>query len=138
MTRSVILDNEAVQALARVDNPKHRRTLAIVEAVASRNLLRSGSAQLVVPTAVRVEAGWDRTRPGAAVINRLRIGDRALDSSAANRGASLRSELGVSVADAHIGCILAEESSSVIVTSDPDDMSRIAAHLRLSPTIVLL
>ena len=138
MTRTVILDNEAVQALARVEHSKHRRALAIVEAVASRNLLRSGSVQLVVPSAVRAEAGWDRTRPDAAMLNRLRIADRGLDGNAANRAASLCSALGVSVADAHIGCVLAEADASAIVTSDPGDMKRVADHLQLAPTIVSL
>ena len=57
--RTVVLDNEAVQALADPAHRKHRRVLAVVEAVAARHLRRSGSVRLVVPTSVRVEAGWD-------------------------------------------------------------------------------
>lgn len=137
--RSVVLDNEAVQALTDVAHGKHRRAMALVEAVAAKNRRRSGSPRLIVPTAVRVEAGWNRTAPSAAVLNRLRVTDHELDASTADTAASIRSALHVSVADAHLGAILvtAEEPVSV-VTSDTKDVRRIGVHLGSKPTIVRL
>jgi hypothetical protein len=135
--RTVVLDNEAVQALANAAHRKHRRVLAVVEAVAARNLRRAGSARLVVPTAVRVEAGWDKRTPRAAAINHLRVGDIPLDTPAADRAAGARAELGVSVADAHLAAVLATtDAPHAVLTSDADDMRRIAARLGLDVRIV--
>lgn len=101
--RTVVLDNEAVQALAAPSHPKHRRVLAHLEGVASRRR-RGRVVETVVPTAVRVEAGWDRTDPTAALINRFRVRDHQLDGPAADIAASLvTSGVASSVADAHIG-----------------------------------
>src|SRR5207302_9228435 len=96
-TRTVVLDNEAVQALLDVAHHQHRRVLAAVEATAARNLRRAGTVQLVVPTAVRVEAGWDRRAHQSAAINRLRAADSPLDGPAADRAAEVVTALGVSV-----------------------------------------
>lgn len=134
---TVVLDNEAVQALMAMRHRKHRRVLAVVEAVASRNLRRGGSSRLVVPTAARVEAGWDRRVPRAAVISRLRIGDADLDTPAADRAAVLRATLAVSVADAHLGAVLGTtDAPHAVVTSDPDDVRRLASHLGHTANIV--
>lgn len=128
--RTVVLDNEAVQALADPAHHKHRRVLAVVEAAAARNLRRAGTVRLIVPTCVRVEAGWNRWEPGAAVINRLRIDDVALDTLAADEAAGIRSSLRVSVADAHLGAVLrATEGTAAVLTSDAGDLRRIANHL---------
>lgn len=137
--RAVVLDNEAVQALADPTNGKHRRALALVEATAGRNLQRAGSQRLIVATAVRVEAGWDRTAPRAAAVNRLRVTDQGLDAGAANRAASIRAALGVSVPDAHLGQVLESLREPVsVITSDTDDVRRIAAHVGVHPQIVRL
>ena len=77
--RTVVLDNEAVQALGSVSHRKHRAVLAVLEAVASRNARRAGAVALLVPTAVRVEAGWDRRSAEGAVLGRLRAADVGLD-----------------------------------------------------------
>lgn len=139
MNRTVLLHNEAVQALGDPRHRKHRSALAVVEATAGRNLRRAGSIRLVVPTTVRVEAGWDRRTPAAATINRLRIVDAALDREAADRASALRMRLGVSVADAHLGAVLAvTTAAATLVTSDADDIRRIAEHLDLAVTIARL
>lgn len=139
MNRTVLLDNEAVQALGDPGHRKHRAALAMVEATAGRNLRRAGSIRLVVPTAVRVEAGWDRRALAGATINRLRIGDAALDRDAADQAAALRTRLGVSVADAHLGAVLAvTTAAATVVTSDADDIRRIAEHLDVAVTIARL
>jgi hypothetical protein len=135
--RTVVLDNEAVQALADPAHRKHRRVLAAVEAAAARNLRRAGSVRLVVPTCVRVEAGWNRQAPRAATINRLRVHDVPLDSGAADRAASVRLALAVSVADAHVGAVLdATAGPHAVLTSDVDDLRRIAEHLGVELNIV--
>jgi hypothetical protein len=134
---TVILDNEAVQALIDPTHRKHRRLLAAVEAVAARNLRRAGSVRLLAPTTVRVEACWDRQARGSAVINQLRVGDAALDSAAADLAARVRAALGVSVADGHIAAVLGTEPGPhAVVTSDAEDIRRIAGMICVLPTIV--
>jgi hypothetical protein len=83
---------------------------------------------VVVPTAVRVEAGWDRTMPEWAFLNRLLIGDITLDGWSANIAASIRQEARVSVADAHIGAVIqaAVAAKVTVITSDPEDIRRVA------------
>ncbi len=66
MSQLVILDNEAVLALADPGHRKHRQVVSQAQVVADRKR-RAAAIQVVVPTAVRVEAGWDRTSPGVGV-----------------------------------------------------------------------
>lgn len=106
MPRVLILDNEPVQALLDPRHPKHRSVMAHLEVSASRNRRRAGSLSVVVPTTVRVEAGWDRGASQSATANRLPISDDALSAGTADRAAQLRRELKVSPADAHIGAVL--------------------------------
>lgn len=135
--RSVVLDNEAVSALLDPGHTKHRRMLARIEVAASRNLVRAGAVELLVPTSVRVEAGWDRQAAGAAPVNRLRANDAPLDTATANQAARLRRDLAVSVADAHVGAVLAAAAKPVaVITSDVADLRRIAGHLGVQATIV--
>jgi hypothetical protein len=137
--RTVVFDNEALSALSDVEHRKHRRVLAVVEVLAARNLRRAGSVHLVVPTAVRVEAGWDRRQPRAAAVNRLRIHDVPLDSEMANQAARTCAALTISVADAHIAAALETTSGPhAVLTSDPDDIGRIADHLGTQPSIVII
>ena len=137
--RTVVLDNEAVQALVDATHRKHRRVLAAVEVTAARNLRRAGSVRLVVPTAVRVEAGWDRRARRSAAINRLRVDDRPLDRHAADASAEVVSALGVSVADAHLASVLKTTSGPhAVLTSDTADMRRIAGHVGTAVNIVVV
>ena len=125
--RTVMLDNEAVQALRTIDHPKHALLIAHVQVVAQRKR-KAVPLDVVVPTAVRVEAGWDRRASAAALINHLRIGDMPLESATANIAADLLARLHVSVADAHIGATVravADRGPVTIVTSDPDDMAAV-------------
>jgi hypothetical protein len=127
MTRLVVLDNEAVQALASPHHPKHRQVLSHLEAV-ERRKRRAAAISLVVPTAVRVEAGWDRTSAQWAFLNRLRIMDVPLDGAHANVAAAIRERAQVSVADAHIGAtvLAAPDSDITVITSGPVDIRRAA------------
>jgi predicted nucleic acid-binding protein len=134
--RTVVLDNEAVGALRDPVHRKHRTVLAHLAGVLTRR--RKGAATtVVVPTAVRVEAGWDRTAPPAAAINRLRITDAALDSGAADVAAQILTHTGDSVADAHIGAVVRSLAGAgadiVVLTSDPHDITRAAAPVFVVP-----
>ena len=128
MTRLVVLDCEAIQALRDPGHPKHRRVVSHAQVVASRKR-RAVAIQIVAPTAVRVEAGWDRTSPAWAFPNQLRIADSPLDTASANTAAGIRDRTGVSVADSHLGAVIesALHDQITVVTSDPDDMRLVAA-----------
>jgi hypothetical protein len=91
-----------------------------------------------VPTAVRVGAGWDRTQPASAAINRFRIDDRALDTAVANTAAALVIRDAVSVADAHLGAIAQalRGAEIVVLISDPRDIERVSAPARVTTVLV--
>lgn len=135
--RLLVLDNEAVQALGDPTHRRHRHAVALVEVTVGGGRRRAGPAP-VVPTAVRVEAGWDRRVPRAAAINRFQVVDVPLDADSADRAAAVRGALNVSVADAHLGATMATIGRCTVVTSDADDMRRIAGHLVLPVTVVAL
>jgi hypothetical protein len=126
--RSIVLDNEAVQALSDPVSAKHRAVVAHLAAVVARRR-RGRVVDVVVPTAVRVEAGWDRTAPSAAAINRFRVGDHALDSPCANVAAQIQRATSAGVADAHLGATVRRLSSNevVVLTSDPDDIAAVCS-----------
>jgi predicted nucleic acid-binding protein len=133
MTRLVVLDNEAVQALADPTHRKHRQVVSHVQVVVSRKRLAT-AIEVVVPTAVRVEAGWDRTSPTWAFPNHLRISDIRLDAAYASTAAAIRSRTGVSVADAHLGAVIqsAPTDQITVVTSDPGDMRLVAGDISIT------
>jgi hypothetical protein len=128
---AVVLDNEAVQALSRVTHPKHRRVLSFVEEINQRNQRRRLRSSVVVPVAVRVEAGWDRTARDASLLDRLaRARDVPLDGPAADRSVQLRRAAAVAVVDATVGqAAEAAGSPTVILTSDVADMARLAGQV---------
>ena len=127
MTHLVVLDCEVIQALRDPSHPKHRRVVSHTQVVASRKR-RAVAIQMMVPTAVRVEAGWDRTSPAWVFTNRLRIADSPLDTASANTAAAIRDRTGVSVADSHLGAVIqsAPHDQITAVTSDPGDMRLVA------------
>jgi hypothetical protein len=126
---TIVLDNEAVQALRDVAHRKHRRALAVLEVVNQRSGRRPPPPSVVVPVAVRVEAGWDRRAPSNAALNRIsRARDVALDESRADRATELREATGVSVVDATVAQTAEGSPGPVaILTSDTADMRRLAA-----------
>lgn len=132
MSRTVLLDNEAVHALADPSHRKHRQVVGYAQ-IAVRSKARAVPVSLAVPAAVRVEAGWDRTAPAWAFVNRLRIADVPLDASHANAAAGIRHRTGVSVADAHLGAAIRAADQVTVVTSDPRDMRLVAEgkHIEL-------
>lgn len=129
---TVIVDSEAVDALADHRHPKHREALAYIE-VTNERRTRNERLRVVVPTAVRVEARWDRRAPSAANLNRLcRAADHPLDTNAADRAAELVGLVpGSSVVDAAVAqaAEAAESAPTTVVTSDEEDFRDLAAHL---------
>lgn len=90
---------------------------------------------MAIPTAVRVEAGWDRTDPTWAFANRLRIRDEALDPTQANQASAIRRRTGVSVADAHLGAVIQATAEPVtVLPNDPDDIRAAAGD---QPTTIV-
>jgi hypothetical protein len=127
MSRLILLDNEAVQALRDPAHSKHRRVLSHAQVIASRKR-RADTISIAVPTAVRIEAGWDRTARAWTFLNRLRIADIPLDPTRASAAATIRTRTAVSVADAHLGAVVqsAPADQITVVTSDPRDIRRVA------------
>ena len=127
MSRLVLLDNEAVQALRDPAHRKHRRVLAEVE-FAFKRVVRTLPVSVAVPAAVRVEAGWDRTASAWAFINRFPIADIPLDTNHADTAAGIVKRTGVSVADAHLGVAIqaADADHVMVLTSDPGGMRKVA------------
>lgn len=122
----LLFDNEAVQALLLPGHPKEREVLPYMVGVVHRR--RAGRpVRAVVPTSVRVEAGWDRRSAAAAAINRLRIEDAPLVDEVANESARIQQDEMLGVADSHLGAVvqLADPSAEVtVLTSDPGDIRR--------------
>lgn len=135
--RTVVFDNEAVQALMDPSHGKHRTVIAHLAGAASRRR-RGTVVNVVVPTTVRVEAGWDRSTPEAAAINRFRVHDRVLDAQAANLASSIQRGCGLGPADSHIGATVRSMASGdvVVLTSDPVDVAVVCAPA--TPVIVRL
>jgi predicted nucleic acid-binding protein len=127
MTRLVVLDNEAVQALANPRHPKHQRVLGHIETV-ERRKRQATAISLVIPAAVRVEANWDRTGAQWAFLNRLRIMDVPLDVAHTNAAAAIHQQAQVSVADAHIGATVQSSPNAdiTVITSDSTDIRKVA------------
>lgn len=128
MTPIRVLDSEMVSALAQPGSNKHRKALSYVEADKGARRRRSSGARWLVPTTVRVESGWDRSAPEAAIVNRLGIIDHPLAGAAADVAARLRTAHRVSPADAHVGAVIATQAGEdlTVFTSDVDDVAAVA------------
>lgn len=137
---TLVLDNEAVQALGSVAHRKHRRVVAFLDEVQRRRARGMQRATVVVPVAVRVEAGWDRGSRAAVHVNRLAAArDIPLDSRGADRAVQLRAATGVSVVDATIGqAAEAAPGPVAVLTSDVEDMTRLAGVLAAQVRVVRL
>lgn len=138
---TVVLDNEAVVALADLGHPKHTAVVAVLE-VTNQRRRRNEHLRVVVPKAGRVEAGSDRTNPDGAELNRTsRAADVSLDAGATNRCVRLRqlvteaSVVDVTVAEAAESAPL---QPVTIVTSDVDDMNRLVGHLGVPVVVTLI
>jgi hypothetical protein len=133
MGELVLLDCEGVQAIGDPGHRKHAKMISRMQLIAKRKAWQNSIA-IAVPTAVRVEAGWDRTEPAWAFSNRLRIADIPLDTGAADAAARLRMITGVSVAYTHLGAAIASAKADkiTIFTSDPHDINKVADGKRVN------
>jgi len=142
VTGTLVLDCEAVQALKDPHHPKHRRAADIIAANAIRGRRSAPtSLRVVVPVAVRIEAGWDRTDAAASTINRITQGlDIACRDIDANLAVQLRAVMPqLSVVDATIGAAIGSAPPPVrILTSDADDMRRLLGYLGVLGSVVVL
>ena len=133
----VVLDNEAVQALRSRTHPKHEEVAKYLRVAVGRRrpVVRSWT---VVPTAVRAEAGWDRTDSGWAFVNQLEIVDVPLHGTHADAAAAIRRRVdrAVSVVDAHVGAVVqaADAERITVITSDPKDMAAVAEQ---TPVVIV-
>lgn len=134
----VVIDNEAVRALSDPADPKHADALAYLE-VTNERRSRAERVRVVVPVAVRIEAGWDRRRPAAANLNRIcGPGDHPLDTAATDRATELALlEPAASIVDVTVAQAAEADQSdpATIITSDRDDFERLATHLR-QPVVI--
>lgn len=124
--RHLVLDSEAVAALLARTATHHKRA-EVLTAVMAANGVR------VVPTAVRVEAGWDRRDPAAADANRLVPADDTLDRQGADRATALRRRAARgSAVDATVA-LAAERMPPTrvveVLTSDVPDLTALTSHL---------
>ncbi len=134
--RYLVLDTEAASTLL-ASTPVNPKRAAVLIAVAAAN------GQGVVPTAVRGEAAWDRTDPGAANANGLIRADDVLDRSGADRIAQLRKVVAeASVVDAAVALAAERVGGSggvvEVLTSDMADLQKLAAHIRVRLDVVRL
>lgn len=138
LVRHLVLDNEAAQALSSSRTPDRRRT-SVVAAIMAAN------GRVVVPTAVRVEAGWRRRDPAAAGANQLASNDAPLDCADADRAVQLRRLVPTaSVVDATVAVAAERVAADVpcavveVLTSDVPDISALAAHVEVRIAVVPL
>ena len=134
--RHLVLDTEAASALLSSTQVNPKRA-AVITAVAAAN------GERVVPTAVRGEARWDRTDPGAANANRLITADDVLDRPGANRVAQLRRLVPrASVVDAAVALAAERVGPGAgvveVLTSDVADLQSLSAHIAARIDVVRL
>ena len=128
---TLVLDNEAVQALSDVRHAKHRAVIARLLALSVLHE-RAARAEVVTTTAVRVEAGVTRSAPAAA-LGRFQVRDVALDTARADRCVEL-SAAGCSVVDTTVAQAAEEHAEAgrlvTVLTADLTDLDRLVAHTR--------
>lgn len=119
-----MLDNEAAQALADPWHAKHRRLTETLRAADLRH-----RTQVLVPTAVRLEAGLSRTSPTSAHLARFKVDDAALTGARADRAVVLRAGSTASVVDATVAQLAEEHAAAgalvTIYTSDVPDLEQL-------------
>ena len=145
MTRRLVLDAQGVTALADPHHARHAELRALLQAARDKRRKRAAKDgyPTLVPTSVRIEAGWDRSAQAWSAMNALRVEDVVLDGGIANRAATLRSAVDsgrrkrmLSTADAHLGAIL--QDGDIVATSDPGDVEAMASHRNISVATVIL
>ena len=122
-TTAVVLDNEAVQALADPAHPKHRRLLEVLAASGYRR-----SARVLAPTAVRVEAR--AARGPREVLGRFHVEDVPLTSARADAAIRISSGTRGSAVDATVAQVAEEAAAAgakaTVYTSDLSDIQELS------------
>lgn len=131
LAASLVLDNEALQALADLRHPKHRVMLEKIAAVKYESA-RGASVRVVTPTAVRVEALVSRQSTGTASLGRFHVQDIALDATRADRCIALAGAASATAVDATVAETAESEARTrrvSVCTSDVEDLARLTAHV---------
>lgn len=128
---TVVLDNEALQALA---DPRHRKHQVMLEKIAAVKYEsgRGASVRVVTPTAVRVEAHVSRRSAGTATLGRFRVQDISLDSTRADRCVALAVAAAATAVDATVAEAAESEARTrrvSVYTSDVGDLTRLVGHV---------
>lgn len=138
LARHLVLDNGAAQAL--VSSRAHDRRRASV-----MTALMAANGTVVVPAAVRVEAGWRRRDPAVAGANRLVSTDVPLSGVDADRAVQLRRLVpSASVVDATVVVAAERLAADVpcalveVLTFNVPDISALAAHVEASIAVTSL
>lgn len=117
---SLVLDNEAVQALMDQRHPKHTLVTGHLWVADARKF------HIKVPATVMVEAGWDRSDQRSAALNRLHPQVDPLDEPRARECIRLQQLRRVGVVDAHVAALANSQTDRVtVLTSDSDDMEEL-------------
>lgn len=133
----MVLDHEAVQALADRHHPKHRVLLEKLAAVRYESG-RGASVRVVTTTAVRVEARVARRAAGSAALGSFRVQDVSLDPTRADRCVALSTAASATAVDATVAEAAEDEARLRLVsvyTSDVADLTRLVAHAGTSARI---
>lgn len=128
---ALVLDNEALQALADPRHSKHRVMLEKIAAVKYESG-RGASVRVVTPTAVRVEALVSRRTAGTASLGRFNVQDIALDSTRTDRCVTLAAAASATAVDATVAEAAEGEARTRLVsvyTSDVGDLTRLVAQV---------
>lgn len=131
MARTLILDAEALDALAR---PRERAALAL-RARAVLTIAHAEQALVRVPAAVLAEVcrGGARDAPVDHVLNARGIVVAPLTAAIGRRAGALLGRAKLSSAhavDAFVAATAAELGPSIIATHDPGDLRKLAAGVR--------
>ena len=124
----MVLDNEALQALADVGAAKHRAMVALLKAAVVDSRRSRQRPRLLTSTVVRLEAGLSRRSPQNTGLGLFRVQDVALDGERVERALTLPSAREVTPADAAVAEVAASLAGKVtVLTSDPVDLRRLLA-----------
>jgi len=129
VTTAVVLDAAAFDVLDRPDGAALRHLLRVV-------LKRGGEVRCAAVTLAEVCRGPARTRRAEAAIARDRGGQRILVVPTDVRLAKLvgavlytAGQASESIADAHVIAVCASVDAAIVITSDPDDIAKLASAL---------
>lgn len=134
---ALVLDNEALQALADPRHPKHRVMLEKIAAVKYESE-RGASVRVVTPTAVRVEALVSRQTAVTAALGRFNVQDIALDSTRADRCVALAAAATATAVDATVAAAAESEAHTrqvTVYTSDVGDLTRLIEQVSNSARV---